>query len=445
MADWHGATAADLGRGIGAGRLDPLDLAEGILDAIDLHPQGAAIYARTTRARALAEAGAARARARSGLRRGLLDGVPLSWKDLYDSAGTATEAGTAMLAGRVPEADCDILANATAGGSVCLGKTHMSEIAFSGLGYNPVTATPPNVHDARLLPGGSSSGAAASVAFGLAPAAVGSDTGGSIRLPSAWNDLVGYKPSFGTLPMRGALPLCASFDVAGPLARSVEDAAEVVALLGGTRPVDLAGASVAGARLLVLGSVVGEDVDEAPAAAFAGAVERLAAAGARITHARADWIARAWDLAGVLYPAEAWAFWRDLVAEKGHLMYHQIRSRIGAGEGIAAADWIAARDELHALRQRFAGWAAPFDAILCPTAPILPPETALVAADVDYYQRVNLRTLRNTRFGNLFDLCGISLPTGTLSCGLLLNGLAGCDGRLLRLAAGAERVLGRAA
>ena len=445
MADRQAATAAELGRGIAAGRVDPVELAQGYLEAIAAHPHAGAIYARLTPERALAEAGAARARARAGLRRGLLDGVPLSWKDLYDSAGTATEAGTAMLAGRVPAADCAVLANATAGGAVCLGKTHMSEIAFSGLGYNPVTATPPNVHDARLLPGGSSSGAAASVAFGLAPAAVGSDTGGSIRLPAAWNDLVGYKPSFGSLPMTGALPLCASFDTAGPLARSVGDAAELAALLGGTRPVDLEGASVAGARLLVLGSVVGEEVDEAPAAAFAGAVARLAAAGARITHARADWIARAWDLAGILYPAEAWAWWRGPIAEKGHLMYHQIRTRIGAGEGILAADWIAGRDELQALRRRFADWAAPFDAVLCPTAPILPPETARVAEDADYYQRVNLRTLRNTRLGNLFDLCGVSLPTGTPACGILLNGPAGSDGRLLRLAAAAERVLGRAA
>ncbi len=444
MANWRGMTAADLGRAIGAGQIDPVELAEAYLEAIAAHPHGATIYARLTPERALAEAGAARLRAQAGRRRGLLDGVPLSWKDLYDSAGTATEAGTAMLAGRVPEADCAILANATAGGSVCLGKTHLAEIAFSGLGYNPVTATPPNVHGPALLPGGSSSGGVASVAFRLAAAAVGSDTGGSIRLPSAWNDLVGYKPSFGSLPMEGAMPLCASFDTAGPLARSVEDVAEVSALLGGIRPVDLSGASLAGARLLVLDSVVGEDVDAVPANAFADAVARLAAAGAEVSHLRADWIARAWDLAGVIYPAEAWAWWRDIIADKGHLMFHQIRTRIGVGEDVSAADWIAGWDELRAIRRRFAAWAAPFDAILCPTAPLLPPEVARVAEDADYYQKVNLRTLRNTRMGNLFDLCGVSLPTGTPSCGLLLNGLAGRDGRLLRLAAAAERVLGRA-
>lgn len=445
MLDWLRAPAAELGRGIGAGRIDPVTLAEAFIEAAKRHPHGATIYARLTPERALAEAEAARARAQTGVRRGLLDGVPLSWKDLYDSAGTVTEAGTAMLAGHMPEADCEILATATAGGAVCLGKTHLSEIAFSGLGYNPITATPPNVHDPALLPGGSSSGAATSVAYGLAPAAVGSDTGGSIRLPAAWNDLVGYKPSFGRLPMGGAWPLCASFDVGGPLARTVEDAAAVAALLAGAPAVNLEDADLRGARLLVLDSVVGEQLDEIPAKAFADAVERLGVAGAQITRLRADWIARAWDLAGTLYPAEAWAFWRPLIHERGELMYHQIRERIGAGDAVDAADWISGWEELRALRRRFADWIAPYDAVLCATSPILPPQTARVAEDADYYREVNLRTLRNTRLGNLFDLPGISLPTGTDSCGILLNGVTGSDGRLLRLAAAAERVLGRAA
>src|SRR5690606_802862 len=138
MADLRALTAVELGRGIGAGRIDPVDLTDTLLEAAADHPHGAAIYARLTPDRARAEAVAARERAQAGVRHGLLDGVPQSCKDLYDGAGPATEAGTAMLAGRVPEQDCTILANATAGGSVCLGKTHMSEIAFSGLGYNPV-------------------------------------------------------------------------------------------------------------------------------------------------------------------------------------------------------------------------------------------------------------------------------------------------------------------
>ena len=149
-----------MGREIGAGRIHPVDLAEQHLDAIANHPLGDRIYARTTAARARAEAMAAHGRARRGFRRGLLDGVPISWKDLFDTAGVATESGSALLKGRVPERDAEVLEVATQGGLVCLGKTHMSELAFSGLGLNPVTATPPCVNDDAAVAGGSSSGAA---------------------------------------------------------------------------------------------------------------------------------------------------------------------------------------------------------------------------------------------------------------------------------------------
>ena len=201
MQDWRWMTAADLGRGIAAGVIDPVDLTEVYLAAIDAHEHRDRIYARVTHDRARAEAKAAAVRAASGFRRGPLDGVPVSWKDLFDSAGIGTEAGTALLAGRVPTRDAKVLETATAAGLVCLGKTHMSEIAFSGLGLNPITATPPCVNDAGAVAGGSSSGAAASVAFGLAAAGIGTDTGGSVRIPAAWNDLVGLKTSHGRLSL----------------------------------------------------------------------------------------------------------------------------------------------------------------------------------------------------------------------------------------------------
>ncbi len=170
---WFHMTAADLGREIGAGKINPVELTEAFLDRIDTHDLAPRIYARMTDARARGEAMGAASRAKSGFRRGPLDGVPLSWKDLFDTAGVATEAGSALLRGRTPDRDAAVLARATQAGAVCLGKTHMSELAFSGLGLNPVTATPPCLNDDRAVAGGSSSGAAASVAFGLAPAASG--------------------------------------------------------------------------------------------------------------------------------------------------------------------------------------------------------------------------------------------------------------------------------
>ena len=243
MSDgWLWMTAADLGRGIEAGAIDARDLAEVYLDAIAAHPDAARIYVRATPERARAEADAARARARAGLRRGPLDGVPISWKDLFDTAGVPTEAGSALLAGRTPDRDAAVLAAATRAGLVCLGKTHLPELAFSVLGINPITATPPNINDPELAPGGSSSGAAASVAFGLAAAGIGSDTAGSARVPAAWNDIVGLKPTHGLLTLEGVVPLRPGFDSVGTLSRSVEDASLLLAALGAGPAADLAGA-----------------------------------------------------------------------------------------------------------------------------------------------------------------------------------------------------------
>ena len=174
MDDWRKMSAAETGRAIGAGEIDPVDLTQAYLEAAGASPHCDRIYARLTPERALSEAHAARARAQVGRRLSALDGVPISWKDLVDTAGVVTEAGTALLKGRIPELDAVCLQNATRAGAVCLGKTHLTELAFSGLGLNPVTQTPPNVHDPDLLPGGSSSGAAASVGYGLATMGIGS-------------------------------------------------------------------------------------------------------------------------------------------------------------------------------------------------------------------------------------------------------------------------------
>lgn len=440
--DWRGRTAADLGRAIERGDLDPLALAEDILAAIEAHEHGARIYARLMPERARAEAGAARERARAGLRRGPLDGVPLSWKDLFDTAGVPTEAGSRLLAGRTPSRDAAVLATATAGGSVALGKTHMTELAFSGLGLNPKTATPPNVHDPDAVPGGSSSGAAASVAWDLAPAAIGSDTGGSVRTPAAWNDLVGLKTTHGRLPLDGCVPLCETLDTVGPLARSVEDAALLLALLEGRRPADLGGATLAGARLAVLETVALDDLAEAPARAFERAVDRLARAGAHVSRVAVPAVAEAMALSVTLYAGEAYAIWRDLLEAHPGTLFHQIERRILAGREIPAHAYI---DATRALRRHRAAWAEAtggFDAVLSPTVAALPPDAARLEADADYYLAQNLLALRNTRIGNLMGGAGLTLPTGVPSCGLLLSGPPMSEGRLLRLGAAAEAALG---
>ena len=440
--NWLHMTASDLGRAIGAGKIHAVELTEAFLDAIDAHPLRDHIYTRTTPRRARSMTLAAAGRAKAGFRIGLLDGVPLSWKDLFDTSGAATEAGSALLKGRVPDRDAEVLVNATARGLVCLGKTHMSELAFSGLGLNPVTATPPCVNDADAVPGGSSSGAAASVAFGLAPAAIGSDTGGSVRIPAAWNDLVGLKTTHGRLSLQGTVPLCGMFDTVGPIARSVEDCAELLAVLDGGRAADLTGASLAGTRLMLLETVALDDLRDAPARGFDAAVARLAAKGARVERGLMPEVAEAVALAGVLVRAEAYATWGPTIAAAPEKMFARIRERFLSGADITAAEYVAGWQRLHALRAIWAERTAAFDAVILPTAPILPPHAARLMTDDAYYVGENLLALRNTRIANMLGLCAITLPTGQPSCGISLMGQAGGEARLLRLAAAAERALG---
>lgn len=440
---WRTTGAAALGRGIGAGDICPLALAEAFLDAIDRHPQGAGIYARTMRARAMDEAMAARSRARAGLRRGPLDGVPVSWKDLFDTAGVATESGSALLKGRVPERDAEVLARLTRAGTVALGKTHMTEFAYSGLGLNPVTATPPCVNDPDAVPGGSSSGAAASVAFGLAPLAIGSDTGGSVRIPAAWNDLVGLKTTHGRLPSDGVVPLALRFDTVGPLARTVEDAALALAALEEGAAPDLRGATLAGARLLVLEGAPFDGIRAAPQAGFEAAVEALGAAGAQITRARLEAVEEALTLSAIIYTPECWAQWRDLLETAPEEVFAPILERFRSGRDHAAADYVAAWNRLEALRATYLEATAAFDAVLLPTAPNLPPDAARLMQDHAYFTTENLLTLRNTRIGNLLGLCALTLPTGTPSAGISLMMPPMAEHRLLRLGAAAEVALRR--
>ena len=441
MQDWRWMTAADLGRAIAAGQIDPIALTDVYLDAIDAHQFRDRIYARVTQTRARAEAKAASDRAKAGMRRGPLDGVPVSWKDLFDTAGIATEAGTALMAGRVPDADALVLQNATVAGLVCLGKTHMSEIAFSGLGLNPITATPPCVNDHAAVAGGSSSGAATSVAFGLAAAAIGSDTGGSVRIPSAWNDLVGLKTTHGRLSLDGVVPLCLTFDTVGPLCRSVEDAALLFAALKGAKSVDLAAADLTGVRLMLLDTIAPDDVRGAPRAAFQSAVERLQNAGATVERRAFAPLLDAFNVAGALYGADSYGWWRDRVEAHPEKMFPQILERVRGGRDVSGPDYVAGWNLLRDIRKAYAAAVAGFDAVIMPTAAMLPPDAARLLSDADYYKVENLLALRNTRIANLLDLASITLPTGVPSCGIMFNGRHGGEAALLRLCAAAERAL----
>ena len=448
MDERYLASASDLGRAIGKAEIDPVELTQSFLDAAAGHEFGPRIYTRLTRERALAEARAAAERAKNGVRRGMLDGVPISWKDLFDTAGTVTEAGSKLLDGRLPDADAEVLANATQAGLVCLGKTHMSELAFSGLGLNPAyggntdpaPATPPNVNNPELVPGGSSSGAASSVAFGLAPAAIGSDTGGSVRVPAAYNDLVGLKTSHGRLSLKGVVPLAARFDTVGPLCKTVEDCAQLLAIMERGTPADLRGASLSGKRFLVL-EPYASDVRDAPLDAFHSALDRLKAAGAVVEAKSVSSIAQAMDLSPVLFAAEAYGTWREVIEAAPDKMFSRILERFRGGADFSGPDFVAAWQSLHKLRAIWHAETAPYDAVILPTVANMPADVARLMSDQDYYVTENLLTLRNTRVGNLMGLCGLTLPTGVPSTGIMFLCPPMQDEALLRIGAAAEAVL----
>ncbi|MEP3640205.1 MAG: amidase family protein [Paracoccaceae bacterium] len=444
MQHWLAMGLADLGRGIEAGDIDPVALTQTYLDAIDAHELRDKVYSVVTAERAMAEAEAAAHRAHIGQRLSLVDGVPISWKDLFDTADIVTEAGSKLLAGRIPSKDALVLQNASASGLVCLGKTHMSELAFSGLGYNPSTATPPCVNDANAVPGGSSSGAGASVAFGLAAAAIGSDTGGSVRIPSAWNDLVGLKTTSGRISLEGVVPLCLDFDTVGPLTRTVEDAGLMLAALEGRKPADVRGATLKGRRFGLLQTVVLDDVRDAPAAAFENAVDRLRQAGAVVEQVEVPELEGAdgpMALSSILFPGEAYGLWRDVIDEHPEAMYEEILQRFRIGLNYSAPDYVAAWARIRAVRTIYDQKTAAFDAILAPTAPNLPPNLERLLTEDDYYKTENLLALRNTRVANLMGLCALTLPTGVPSCGIMLMGKPNCEEALLRIGVAAQEAL----
>jgi len=443
MSDFNSLTAAELGDMIGRREIDPIDLTKYFLSQIELSPIGRKIYSTVTSQLALEQAKDSRKRADLGRRLSSLDGVPISWKDLFDISGYPCEAGSDLLAGRLATKNAKVYNFAEAHGLICLGKTHMSELAFSGLGLNPVKETPPCVNYPEAVPGGSSSGAATSVAFGLAAAGIGSDTGGSVRIPAAWNDLVGLKTTVGKLSLDGVIPLCGRFDTVGPLAKSVEDTARLFGIMVGREIVLPATKAVKGLNFAILKTVAMENVVDLPKKAFQNSIEKLKEAGANISEISVSSVSEAMDLTGLLYSPEAYATWKHKIEKSPDLMFAKILERFRSGANVLASDFINAWDKLIDLRQKYYSEVEAYDAILIPTSPIVPPEMGRLMNDGDFYNSQNLLALRNTRIGNLMGSCSITLPTDIPSCGFLIMGRPNEEERLLRLAQACELVLAR--
>lgn len=450
-AEWHRMTALELGRLFENGGADPREVTEAFLARAASEDPDRRIHVRLLDARARAEAAAAAGRAKRGLRRHVLDGVPLSWKDLFDTAGEATAAGSRPLANRIPAQDAEVLARATRAGAVCLGKTTMTELAFSGLGINPQFGTPANAHDERVerVPGGSSAGAGVSVACGLTTAAIGTDTGGSVRIPAAWNGLVGLKTTAGRLPLDGTVPLSPTFDTVGPLARNVEDAAALLSLLEGRQARRLNAFDLARATFWLPGGIAWSELDDGIAAALDAAVRRLVQAGARIVEHKLPELdeidALAWSPKASRLVAEAHAQWGNMLAANKADIYPPVYERVMAGAALAASDIVAADLKRAEIRTRYLAATAGVDAVLLPSVAISPPPIAALAPGGEAYFRANRMALRNATIGNQLGLCAATLPTGYdslgLPVGLMLQAHPFTEEKLLRLALAVEQAL----
>ena len=458
--EWHRMSALALGAGIESGAIDARALTAFFLERIEEADGERTIYLRLTAARARAEAEAAHRRAQAGLRQSPLDGVPISWKDLYDSAGDVTGHGTPALAERISARDAKVLARATRAGLVCLGKTNQTEFAFSILGLNPKMGTPANPFDDSVarIPGGSSSGAAVSVARGLAAAAIGSDTGGSVRVPAAWNGLVGLKTSFGLLPLDGVLGLSTSMDTVGPLTRDVADAAALFAVLdgrfgaGNRSAPDLAGADLTRARFALPTNLVWEALDPGVEAAARSAVKRLRAAGCAIDETPVPEFDTVEDLVGrfgAYHAAECHALWHDVIEANPDLIYAPIFERIRVGAQMSATDAARAKQGLAEAAPALHARIRRHGVFLMPTAAESPPPIADLEADAEVYRAANIAALRNTRIGNYLNCCALTLPCGRdgngVPVGLMLMAPPGDEERLLRLGSAIEPAIAEGA
>jgi aspartyl-tRNA(Asn)/glutamyl-tRNA(Gln) amidotransferase subunit A len=409
------------------------------------------IFIAVTADRAMEEARAADRRYKSGTPLSALDGVPIGWKDLIDIAGTRTTAGSKVLSARpAKNADAPLAANAAKAGMVTMGKLNMTELAYSALGLNPHFGTPnnPNNKAPRRAPGGSSSGSAVAVAARLLPCAVGSDTGGSVRIPSSFNGVVGFKTSPGRIDTTGVVPLAATYDTIGPIARSVEDCILLDRALRGAISAQALRADLSDVEIVVPTNVVMESAQEAVLSNFERSIAALAAAGVTIRRERIDVLDRMLEMNakyGTLTAAEAYHEFQDLVdSEQAKEIDRRVVKRILDGKRMSANDLISiqrGRRQLIAelnrhLRGALMAW---------PTTAITAPEIDPLEKDDDTFHRVNLLTLRNTMPGNILDLCGIALPNGHDAAGLptstLISSTKDDDERLLGVAIEVERVI----
>jgi aspartyl-tRNA(Asn)/glutamyl-tRNA(Gln) amidotransferase subunit A len=442
-------TFAEAAAALAAGTTTSRHLVEACLANInDLEGQGARAFVRVYGDQARASADAIDTLRQASRAPGPFAGIPISLKDLFDIAGEPTPAGSVILADAPPAtATAPAIQRLLAAGLIPVGRTNMTEFAFSGVGLNPHYGTPLSPWDraAGHIPGGSSSGAAVSVADAMALGAIGTDTGGSCRIPAALCGIAGFKPTARRVPLAGVLPLAPSLDSVGPLARTAACCATLDAIVAGEPDRILPPITIPGLRLLLPTNLAFANLDAPTEAALDRAVARLDDAGVLIDRAPLaafDAINEA-HAKGGFAAAEAYAWHRDLLASEFARYDPRVASRILAGADMSAADYFLLAQARRRIIRRFEAALAPYDALMLPTVPIAPPPIAAFAHDEDY-RRLNFLLLRNPSAINFLDGCAISLPChapGAPPAGLMLAAPAMEDARLLAIAIAVEAAL----
>lgn len=411
-------------------------------------PAAAHVFTRLEAQSALAQARVADAARASGATLGVLHGLPITLKDNIDVAGQTTLAGTLVCKGE-PAAnhDAPVVQRLRQAGAVLVGQTNMSEFAFSGVGINPHYGTPRNPCDTQVarIPGGSSSGAAVSVALGMAFAALGTDTGGSIRIPASLCGLVGFKGSQSRIPLAGVMELSRSLDTVGVIAGHVRDTLHVDAVLS-QQPLPMQPADLRHLRFAVPQTLLLDDLEPAVAEAFERALSRISAAGAQVVDIAFSELGdiAALSMPGGFSPVEGYAAHHARLARAPDRIDPRVMARMTLGRDVSALDYLGLLDRRRAWINQSQETLKGFDAMLSPTVPMCAPELAALLASDEAFFKVNRLLLRNPSTINYLDGCAFSLPCqapGAMPVGLMVSGVHASDARLASVALALETVL----
>ena len=425
---------SQLAKQIQAGDLSPVTLAEHFLNRIQTLDPTLHAFKLVCPERALAAARAAELMIQSGYEVGPLHGIPFAVKDLFDVKGLPTTAGSNLLDDNLANADATVIRRLRQSGMILLGKTHTVQFAYGGVGINHHHGTPHNPwHQTHHVPGGSSSGSGVAVAAGLAPMALGSDTGGSVRIPAALCGTVGLKTTVGQVSRAGVFPLSWSLDSVGPLTQYVEDAAYVLQAIQGSDAADRSTSSyqpqdvlstlydgVKGLRLAFAEAVFWDDADDDVAHAVRTSAATFTNLQARVTSIEFPEAAQAQALnpRGLIIAAEAYTIHRDRLTQHPDAFDPIVGQRLIQGKDIPAHEYLSTSQAWTELRVKVQRTLQDVDALLVPTTMIPALSVDEVDADMGTYSHRNLQYLRNTAIGNILNLCGLSIPCGYTSSGL---------------------------